>query len=868
MMLALLLAAIVCRPVVGNGIIGIDLGTEFMKVALVKPGTPLEIVTNHFSKRKTETAVAFVRGERFFGSDAYGQLSRKPELAVARLSSFLGQHDPEAALKLAAKSYTPLKVAFNESRESLGLTVGDAEMSVEELVAMMLSYAKEITKAYGGVVKDCVITVPSFATQAAREAMIRAADLAELRVLSLIDENTAAAVQFGLDRMYEEKRRVLFYNCGAENVQASLVEYSTFSEGKAKGNKTVGQLEVLGKGWAIGKGSFALDLVITELLAEEFEKKAKKGDRALRSVPRPMAKIRAAAKKVKEVLSANAQIPVHVPQVHEDRDLATTMTRKQLEDAGTAVFAELTRPIQAAVDMANLTMDDIDAVEIIGGGVRVPKVQQILSEFFGEKRSKEKPTLELGLHLNGDEAFALGAAFHGANVSTSFRVRKVGMVDTSPFSIGVELKSDAWQKNASLFKRGAAKYGGKAKTIAFQHDADLTCELLYEDESGGSITLYNITGIAQFAKDMAHVNATTAKPKVQLSFSLDASGITTISKAEVSILVNATTNATTNTSDDELGTKDLSRVNETALSPETTNDTNAILSSSSSNNFSTVNATVNATVSPALPKPKLHKRALRVETIRSGTRSWPAILSDAAAAKRRLSALQAAETRRIARQAAKNDLETAIYSVRGALAEAEEEGSITSVSTEAQRSSLADLCGTVSLWLDDEADDDVEVEVFEEKRQSLRSAWGAIKLRLEESRKRPSVVAAAKKALNIARDNATTVWPTSKPWLTTEELDDLLKKIDKAEVWLKEVEEKQLAADPTNDPVFLVADVAPKLKPVAGLAARLEAKPKPKPPKVDTNETNATLAANDTNTSNTTETTTKNDTDPATWDEL
>ena len=266
-----LVVALASAATARANVMGIDFGTEFMKVALVQPGAPLEIVTNHVSKRKTETSVAFVRGERLFGSDAYGMLSRKPEQAYARLTEFLGRSDSHPAVTtLLRKSYLPTTVRFNATRGALALGAPAAttqeyggtwtEWTPEELVAMILSYAKDITRAYGGnVVRDCVITVPTFATQLEREALLVAAELADMRVLSLIEANTAAALQFGLDRKYEETKVILFYNAGAESVQASLVEYSTFPDKGGGKNKTVGQFEVKGKGWKKGAGGFAID---------------------------------------------------------------------------------------------------------------------------------------------------------------------------------------------------------------------------------------------------------------------------------------------------------------------------------------------------------------------------------------------------------------------------------------------------------------------------------------------------------------------------------------------------------------------------------------------------------------------------------
>merc|ERR1719405_247683 len=372
--------------------------------------------------------------------------------------------------------------------------------------------------------------------------------------------------------------KVLFYNAGSESIQASVVEYSTFVEGTKVKNKTIGQFEVLGKGWARGAGGFHVDLALAEKIADAFneqwkkKKKGKAGD--VRTLARPMAKIRASAKKTKEVLSANEKIPVNIPSLHDDIDFHMMVTRKDLEAAAADVLAKAMQPVQDALAKANATVDDLHGVEIIGGGVRVPKIQEMLRDFFTAGRTNKSDPLELGLHLNGDEAPALGAAFHGANVSTSFRVRKVGMLDYAQHALGVRMTNDLyaesvreggglmgffkggtkkkddgdespedWHKRATLFKAGA-RLGAKPRTIAFHHDADIVCELAYDDVdklppgTPKTVALYNISGIAAFAADMAKQNTTgqLPRPKVQLSFTLDASGIASLSKAEVSVV--------------------------------------------------------------------------------------------------------------------------------------------------------------------------------------------------------------------------------------------------------------------------------------------------------------------------------------------
>jgi hypoxia up-regulated 1 len=218
------------------------------------------------------------------------------------------------------------------------------------------------------------------------------------------------------------------------------------------------------------------------------------------------------------------------------------------------------KPIEQALKLANITLEELDAVELIGGAMRVPKVQEAISHVLGDGK------LELGMHLNSDESMALGAAFHGANVSTSFKVRHVGMADVNTFPIAVDMTDlevgkeekksggglfgigkkksedakkksnddDAWAKHATIFKLGS-KLGVK-KTIAFSYDKDVHVEINYEESdtlpigTGLSIEQYDVSGIAEFAKEMAAKELGT--PKVSLQFELDTSGLTRLVKAE------------------------------------------------------------------------------------------------------------------------------------------------------------------------------------------------------------------------------------------------------------------------------------------------------------------------------------------------
>jgi len=568
-----------------KAILGIDLGSLYMKVALVQRSAPLEIVTNLHSKRKTEQMILFDGEARFYGADASSLLGRKPHLTPTFMSLMLGRNDAHPSVKVLTERHYPLTPKYNETRSGVCLPVDGYSFTPEELVAMVLTHAKDITAAYGvsgggssssaDLIRDCVLTVPSFYTQHERRALLDAASLADLNVLALIDENTAAALHFGMDRVDTEKKNVLFYNMGASSVQVSIATFFSYEHKESKFGKpkTVGAFEIKGKGWDYTMGGDAFDARLLDHMAQEFNDKwnAERGGaepKDVRTNYKAMTKLRIQANKAKHILSANTDIPVFVDGLMEDRPYQSHISRAKFEEITHDLLKKAVEPINTALKAANMTMEDIDMVELIGGGMRVPAVQDAIQKVLGER-------LDLGMHINSDESMALGAAFRGANVSTAFRVRHVGMTDVNPFAISISLKDlpkeeeersggvlsslfgkgkkdegdaektqdkekkdeEPWSKHATLFK-AFQKFGVK-KTIAFTHDQDIHCAIDYEDSdylppgTEHAILRYNITGLAKFSREMAEKGL--AKPKVSLQFELTESGLTQLIKAEAAV---------------------------------------------------------------------------------------------------------------------------------------------------------------------------------------------------------------------------------------------------------------------------------------------------------------------------------------------
>jgi hypoxia up-regulated 1 len=461
---------------------------------------------------------------------------------------------------------------YNETRSGTVLTVDGVQFTPEELVAMVLTHAVDISVAYaaeGGSTiappRDMVLTVPAYATVAERRALLDAATLADMNVLTLIDENTAAALHYAMDKNFEDKEQLLlFYNLGASALQVSVIRFFNYDQPQKYGKpKSVPALEVLSKAWDETCGGQAFDHLLVEYLADQFniawhKAMPAKKDSDVRSFPRAMTKLRLQANKIKHVLSANMEIPVHMDAVHDEISLQTHITRTQLEELAGDLLKKAISPIQTALAAANKTVADLTGMELIGGGMRIPRIQQEIKAALGEE-------FELGMHINSDESFALGAAFAGANISTAFRVRAVGMTDVNPFPIGVSLTNlpgegtatsgddKDWSKQATIFK-SFGKIGVK-KTIAFTHDRDIHCGLDYDEHdllpagTERGIVRYNISGVADFAKEMEEKGL--GKPKVSLQFELSASGITSLIKAEAAVEETYTVEEEVEVDDDE-----------------------------------------------------------------------------------------------------------------------------------------------------------------------------------------------------------------------------------------------------------------------------------------------------------------------------
>ncbi|KAL4458458.1 hypothetical protein ABPG75_013323 [Micractinium tetrahymenae] len=823
---ALLAAAV--QPASG-ALLAIDLGSEFLKLSIVKPGRiPISIVINEMSKRKTPALVAFVEGDRLVGEEAASLAARYPDRVYGRIADWLGRpaDDPGLAAMLKA-SYRPYELVAAPNRTSpasLAVRTDRGEThSAEEVVASLLEYAKGLGEAAadGSPVTDAVLAVPASYTPQQRQALLDAAQLAGLNVMGLIHSHAAAALQYGIERDFTNKTEtVILYDVGAASLQAALVTYSAYTN--AKGVST-SQFDVRDVIWREDVGGEQLELVLMEHFADEFNKQLG-GGQDVRSTPRAMAKLRKQVVRTKQILSANSEAPLSVEELWQDRDFRATITREKFEELAGDFWERAAAPLRTLLERNSLSPADVSAVELLGGTSRVPRLKQALSDALGGRA--------LGMHLDADEAVVLGAGLFAANLSTTFRLRQFGMADKVPYSVAIQLESEAAPKTLvpalkkMPTKRGVHLHNLTADPLAFTLDFDNAPGAWPCCRRAFRLGSFHVSGIESV---IAKYNESG---KVSIHTRVDQSGVFHLDRADATVEVweavppppppspppapaNASANAT-----DSAGAG-----NATDAGASTANSTDA---SAASEAVATapVPAEAAAAGNATDEAPKLRKRTIKVAlNVTGGFVAAGMNKSELAASTRVLRRLRAADQAKRETAKARNDLEAYIIATRNKVESSEE---VAAVTTEQQREEFLKQLTDQEDWLygDGEGADTSELKSHLRK---LREVGDAIFGRVAEAEARPKALALAAEFVELTR-KAVNSWPEVKPWLEKEEVDALAAQVDNFTSWLEGKKEEQAKLAAHQDPAFKSEEVTTWLVRLQKAFNRLNNKKKPKPP--------------------------------------
>ncbi|XP_051693655.2 hypoxia up-regulated protein 1 isoform X2 [Oryctolagus cuniculus] len=414
-------------------VMSVDLGSESMKVAIVKPGVPMEIVLNKESRRKTPVMVTLKENERFFGDSAAGMAIKNPKATLRYFQHLLGKQADNPHVALYRTRFPEHELSFDPQRQTVHFQISpQLQFSPEEVLGMILNYSRSLAEDFAEQpIKDAVITVPAFFNQAERRAVLQAARMAGLKVLQLINDNTATALSYGVFRRKDintTAQNIMFYDMGSGSTVCTIVTYQTV---KTKEAGMQPQLQIRGVGFDRTLGGLEMELRLREHLAGLFNEQ-RKGQRAkdVRENPRAMAKLLREANRLKTVLSANADHMAQIEGLMDDVDFKAKVTRVEFEELCADLFERVPGPVQQALQSAEMSLDEIEQVILVGGATRVPKVQEVLLKAVGKE--------ELGKNINADEAAAMGAVYQAAALSKAFKVKPFVVRDAVVYPILVE----------------------------------------------------------------------------------------------------------------------------------------------------------------------------------------------------------------------------------------------------------------------------------------------------------------------------------------------------------------------------------------------------------------------------------------------
>ncbi|XP_070201995.1 hypoxia up-regulated protein 1-like isoform X2 [Littorina saxatilis] len=441
-----------CAPVMGRlAVMSIDLGGEFMKIALVKPGVPMEIVLDKESSRKTRSIVAFRDGERTFANEAYNTAVRFPTKAFWFLTHIIGRTYDDPLVTQFRKRfpfYDEVLVKDEERGTILFKENDDTLYSAEELLGMMLEKAREYAQDFAEQdIKDAVITVPTYYNQAERRAVLTAAELVGINVLQLMTDNSAVALNYGVFRRKNfnaTAQYYMFYDMGATSTTASIVSYQMVKTKEGTRVETNPQLTVKGVGYDRHLGGLEMTLRLRDHLAKVFNSKKKRSIK-VEDNHRAMAKLLKEAERVKKVLSANSEHKAQVEGLVEGEDFAAKVTRDEYLELVKDLLDRVTKPMEDALKASEITMPEISEIILMGGGSRLPKVQELLLAYSGKS--------DLGKSINTDEAAALGAVYQAAFLGKGFKVKTFHVRDANLFPINVEFEKQKTAEDAGTPSR-------------------------------------------------------------------------------------------------------------------------------------------------------------------------------------------------------------------------------------------------------------------------------------------------------------------------------------------------------------------------------------------------------------------------------
>ena len=481
-------------------VIGIDLGTGNSCVSVFEGGNPI-VIANSEGKRTTPSVVGFDKnGERKIGDSAKRQAVTNPKNTVYEIKRLMGNAYSECEQEINRVTYD----ITNENGQPR-INVNGKKYSPEEISAMILQKMKKTAEDYlGEEVKECVVTVPAYFNDVQRNATKNAAEIAGMKCLRIINEPTAAAIAYGIDKS-DKEMKVVVWDCGSGTHDVSILDFGS------------GVFEVLASDGDTHLGGSDFDERITDWLVDEFKKEE---GQDLSKDPMALQRLKEASEKAKVELSSSISTEINLPYITAvdgmPKHLVKTLTRAKFESIIDDLVKRTIEPCRTALKAAGLTTKDIDEVILVGGSSRIPCLQKAVEDFFGKTPSHG---------VNPDEAVAIGASIQGAILNKEEGVGDIVLLDVTPLNLGIETMGGVLTTMVESNTTIPCK-----KTMTFSNATDMQSAASIMVYSGNRPMASQNKMLGQFNIDI------TPSPKganqIEVSFDIDANGILTVSAVD------------------------------------------------------------------------------------------------------------------------------------------------------------------------------------------------------------------------------------------------------------------------------------------------------------------------------------------------